>query len=336
MNPGSTNPYGQRILRFTALPGTDPDTSLWILECDHCGYVYGSNNTDAPHRKCRHCQHGPPALPVPTERDAEPWNRDDHLIAFNLYNQIPFGAIVHNPKVIGLAALLARSTGSVTSKLADFARLDPVLRTRAAHPSPRNPPPEEQLWNEFTAHPETVAFESFRLLADRRGQPLELVADITTSDLPTHGADRDTLLRLRVVQSFFRRRVLSAYEFRCCVTGLRQPDLLVATHIVRSAANAALRLDPKNSLCLNALHAQAFQRGLMWIDDNFTVKFSNKLRQIEKKPDPTLTWITSFDGKPLQLPKVFRPDPDLLRRHAEFYRDKKQTIKRSVAPWGPI
>jgi hypothetical protein len=73
----------------------------------------------------------------------------------------------------------------------------------------------------------------------------------------------------------------------------------------------------------------------MWIDDRFVIRFSPKLRPDLKFPNSTLTWITSFDGKPLQLPKTFGPDPDLLLRHAEPFRDKKQ-IKRSVAPWGPI
>jgi hypothetical protein len=46
-------------------------------------------------------------------------------------------------------------------------------------------------------------------------------------------------------------------------------------------------------------------------------------------------WITHYEGKPLQLPRGFSPDLDLLRRHAEPLRPKT-IIKRSVAPWGPI
>jgi len=50
--------------------------------------------------------------------------------------------------------------------------------------------------------------------------------------LPREGIEREALIRVRVNQSFFRRRILSAYEFRCSVTGLSVPELLVASHIV--------------------------------------------------------------------------------------------------------
>lgn len=57
------------------------------------------------------------------------WSREEHILAFNLYSQIPFGTIhVRNPKIQELAKLLDRSTGAVSRKLANFARLDPSLR----------------------------------------------------------------------------------------------------------------------------------------------------------------------------------------------------------------
>jgi putative restriction endonuclease len=335
MKPGHANHHGQQILRCTELPGPDPASQLWVLECDHCGHVYACDSTSAPYTKCRRCQHGPIGLPVPTERDTEPWTRDDHILTFTLYNQIPFGAIARNPEVINLAALLARSVASVHDKLATFARLDPVLQSRIIPRPAHQLTPEEQILNEFTLQPEAVAYESAQLLARRLGQPLARTAEIDDSDLPPPGPDRDALLRLRVTQSFFRRRVLSAYNFRCCVTGLRQLELLVASHIVPCATDPANRLNPRNGLCLNALHARVFDRGLMWIDDHFLIRFSPKLRQDPRYPDPTLTWITSFVGKPLQLPATFSPDPDLLRRHSQPFRPQK-AIQSSVAPWGPI
>ena len=59
------------------------------------------------------------------------WTREEHILAFNLYCQIPFGTIhIRNPKIKELARLLARSVGSVSRKLANFARLDPFLQQR--------------------------------------------------------------------------------------------------------------------------------------------------------------------------------------------------------------
>lgn len=61
------------------------------------------------------------------ERDGEKWARDEHLLAFNLYNAIPFGTIhIRNPRIQKLAKLLERSVNSVSLKFANMARLDPV------------------------------------------------------------------------------------------------------------------------------------------------------------------------------------------------------------------
>jgi putative restriction endonuclease len=244
------------------------------------------------------------------------WTREEHIIAFNLYSQIPFGRIhMGNPKIIELARLIGRSVGSVSYKLSNFARLDPALQARGIRGSPHGAKGEEEVWREFVDHPEALAYESERLLAERLGKPIEEVADIETKDLPPEGLEREATVRVRVNQSFFRRRIISAYEFRCCVTGLAVRELLVASHIVPWAQDAANRLNPRNGLCLNALHDRAFDRGLMWVEENFTVRFSDRLRQ-GSKPDDTLAWLTSFEGRQLCLPVKFSPEPKFLSHHA--------------------
>lgn len=248
------------------------------------------------------------------------WTYEDHVIAFNLYCRLPFGRLHHrNPEIIQLASLLGRTPGSVAMKLSNFASLDPSLQARGIRGLTGIAKGVERVWEEFADEPERLAFESERLLAARLERPVEQVADVATDDLPPPGVERDALVRLRVNQSFFRKRVLSAFEFRCCVTGLAVPELLVASHIVPWAADPAQRLNPRNGLCLNALHDRAFDRHLMWIDDDFVVRFSPRFLKGKRgsKESPALTWATQFDGQPLRMPRNFTPDPDLLRRHRE-------------------
>ncbi|MEK6409392.1 MAG: HNH endonuclease [Acidobacteriota bacterium] len=245
------------------------------------------------------------------------WTRDEHIIAFNLYCQIPFGTIhTRNPKVIELARLLGRSVGSVSYKLANFARLDPTLHKRGIRGLPHGAKGEEEVWRDFSAHPEELAFESQRLVAERLGKTVEETAGVDTEDLPPSGVEREAIVRLRVNQSFFRARVLSAYNFRCCVTGLTITPLLVASHIVPWAEDAENRLNPRNGLCLNALHDRAFDRGLMWVEDGFIIHFSTALKEASGDSKLTVAWLTGFEGKQLLLPKNFSPDAALLRRHA--------------------
>jgi putative restriction endonuclease len=320
--PGDSNQNGQRILRITTERGTDHNARVWILRCDRCSHIYGCNSTDAWERKCPKCQDGEKGLPIPTERDGEDWSREEHIIAFNLYNRIEFGTIhMRNPEVIELAALLGRRVGSASRKLANFSRLDPFHRERDVRGLEHGSKGEERVWNEFAKHPEELAFESATLLAARLGRPVEEIAEVEESELPPAGIERQALVKLRVNQSFFRKRVLSAYEFRCCVTGLTARPLLVASHIVPWAEDAAHRLNPKNGLCLNALHDRLFDRRFMWVDTNFVIQFSKNLFEVDLASKPTVDWLMSFGGKSLLLPKNFRPDAGFLAKHAKRCRD---------------
>jgi putative restriction endonuclease len=327
--PGDLNSNNQKCLRITGVPGNDYNSRRWILECGRCLNIYGCNSTDAWERKCPKCQNGKPGLPVPTERDGEDWNREEHVIAFHVYSRIEFGTIhMRNPAVIELAALLGRKVGSASRKLANFARLDPFHQDRDVTGLPHGAKGEEAVWEEFSEHPENLAFESALLLAARLGCPVTQLADVDESELPPSGIEREVMVKIRVNQGFFRNRVLSAYESRCCVTGLGTPSLLVASHIVPWAEEARHRLNPRNGLCLNALHDRAFDRRLMWIDSNFVLHLSPSLHNSSDASNEAIRWLMSFDGQPLKLPKRFTPDLELLMRHAEACK------RREVAAFG--
>jgi putative restriction endonuclease len=222
---------------------------------------------------------------------------------------------MRNPEVIELAALLGRKVGSASRKLANLSRFDPFLQQRNIKGLPHGAKGEESIWNEFVRNPEELAFESERLLAERGGKSVEEIAQIETADLPPPGKERDAIVRVRVNHKFFSRRVLSAYGFRCCVTGLSVRPLLVASHIIPWSVDPANRLNPRNGLCLNALHDRAFDSHLMWVEKDFIVRISPKLSTIEKPLGPAASWLSGFDGARLILPDNFRPDPDLLMKH---------------------
>ena len=252
-------------------------------------------------------------------RYGENWTRDELILAFALYSEIPFGKIhMGNPKVLKLARLLGRTPGSVSMKLSNFARLDPALQARGIVGLRRGAKGEKEIWDEFRERPEALAFESQELLATKLGKKVEDVAEIRTDDLPREGVEREALIKVRVNQSFFRRRILSAYEFQCCITGLAVRELLVASHIVPWSEDPANRLNTRNGLCLNPLHDRAFDRHLMSIDSELRIRFSRRLLDSSAKEQVALTWLLGFEGKALRLPKNFSPDLDLLSRHARL------------------
>lgn len=87
---------------------------------------------------------------------------------------------------------------------------------------------------------------------------------------------------------------------------------------LRHGGGCAQALNPRNGLCLNALHDRAFDRHLMWIEDGYIIRFSRKLTSaLGLQPSASTSWLTSFDGARLLLPKQFAPDTEFLKRHAE-------------------
>jgi putative restriction endonuclease len=264
------------------------------------GFLLDGNETHRP--RLRRAKHGLSMMPDKSD---------------SCDNEIPFGTIhVRNPRLVELAKLLGRSVSSVSLKLANIARLDPVHQARGVKGMSHGAKGEAEVWREFAQDPEGLALESNRLLAQRLGKSLEEIAEVRTDDLPRSGIERDVLVKVRVNQSFFRRRILSAYNFRCCVTGLATQPLLNASHIVPWAEDAENRLNPKNGLCLNALHDRAFDRHLMWIEPGFVIRFAPSLLNEREPENEAATWLTRSEGQKLVLPKSFSPAPEFLAKHA--------------------
>ncbi len=247
---------------------------------------------------------------------ANNWTREEHILAFNLYNRIPFGKInKSNPEVIELASLIDRTPSSVGMKLGNFGRLDPVLKARGVSGLKNGAKGEVEVWEEFKESPEDLVYESEKLRAKRHNIDISQSAEIVIDDLNLIGKDREILVKQRVNQSFFRRRVLTAYDNKCCITGLAIPQLLVAGHIIPWSQNISLRLNPQNGLSLNMLHDKAFDRGLMWIDENFIIQYSPEFLEEQKQNSSGYDWMKQFEGKRLQLPKGFQPSVEYLKAH---------------------
>ena len=115
-------------------------------------------------------------------------------------------------------------------------------------------------------------------------------------------------------QAFFRDAVLSSYGATCCVTGLAVRECLVASHIVPWKTDQFNRLNPRNGLCLSALHDRAFDRGFITVTTDLRIKVSKVLKK-SRASDFLATSVTRLDGKELLLPEKFFPDPKFLAYH---------------------
>ncbi|MBX3322772.1 MAG: HNH endonuclease [Phycisphaeraceae bacterium] len=115
-------------------------------------------------------------------------------------------------------------------------------------------------------------------------------------------------------QSFFRASVIAAHDGKCCITGITSEPLLRASHIVPWSHDPVLRLDPRNGLCLNALHDAAFDRGLITLSEQFELQISRRLKA--EVPQPVYTeMFESRTGAPITMPERFRPAAEMLEFH---------------------
>jgi predicted restriction endonuclease len=92
----------------------------------------------------------------------------------------------------------------------------------------------------------------------------DTLTDEDSNDYAIENAKREISVRIR--QSKFRKDVLRNFNSKCCLTGISQPDLLVASHIIPWADKVEKRLDPKNGLCLFHLYDKLFDIGYFTID----------------------------------------------------------------------
>ena len=242
------------------------------------------------------------------------WSREELIVAFNLYCKIPFGRIhIRNASVIGLARAIGRTPSSVSWKLANFARLDPALKKRNIAGAAHGAKAEIEIWKEFSNNWEKLAFESELLLEQMTGRVSEPIEEL--QELPI-GKTREAIVRVRINQGFFRAAVLAAYDLRCCITGLSVPSLLNASHIVPWSVDIKNRTNPRNGLCLNALHDRAFDCGLLTVTPNLKVKISRRLKtKPADKGARDFFW--EYDDTSIFLPRRFAPEGDFLRYHNE-------------------
>ena len=133
-----------------------------------------------------------------------------------------------------------------------------------------------------------------------------------TDELP-EGADILQIVATRLNQDFFRNAVLSSYRYACCITGMADPELLIASHIKpwKDSDWKKERTNPRNGLCLNALHDKAFDRGLLTVLPDYTVRISSKL---SGNDDGTM-WIKQCDKQSIILPERFLPCKEFLEYH---------------------
>ncbi len=254
------------------------------------------------------------------------WTKEQLKLAFHLYCQLPFGRLhSRNPEIIQLAKLIGRTPGAVAMKLVNFASLDPAITSTGRAGLGNAGALDKEVWEEFHADWEKLAIEC-EMLRRNLDHAQPVVTDESGELLVPEdysGETRRVLTEQRIKQNFFRRAVLSSYRGRCCMSGLSEPRLLVASHIVPWSKDKANRLNPSNGLCLSAIHDKAFDKGLITLDNDLQIIISENLKQ---RNEAFLQAVfLPLEGRRIELPERFTPDLEFIARHrAEEFVDNRK------------
>lgn len=242
------------------------------------------------------------------------WTREETIIAFNVYCKIPFkSSSKTNPFVIKYANIIGRSPSALNMKIGNFGRLDPELKKQGITGLVNGSKLEEVIWREFNGNWEKLAFESEVLIAKFQNKKIEEIEDIETNNFP-EGKERETIIKTRVNQNFFRSTILSSYNLKCCITGLSIPDFLVASHIKPWAKDKKNRINPRNGLCLNSIHDKAFDKGFITVTPDYEVLISNYFDRYLN--DETVNnFFFKYKNQKIMLPDKFLPSKEFLDYH---------------------
>ncbi|MEZ9820284.1 HNH endonuclease [Shewanella sp. 10N.286.45.A1] len=240
------------------------------------------------------------------------WNRDDLLIAFYLYNQTPFGKISHrNPEIARIAEQLHRTPSSLSMKMANIASCDPIITESGRSGLKGASKADREMWLEMSENWELFYIKSSEAYLNLVNNNENEVIDESSYI----GLERTAQIKSRIGQDQFRKIILSSYNGKCCITGLDNSKLLVASHIIPWSKKPSERLNPCNGLCLSSIHDKAFDQGLITLNSHLEVILSSEL--LNKNQPFTTLCFEEFEGKAITLPTKFAPKEEFLIHHRQ-------------------
>ena len=140
---------------------------------------------------------------------------------------------------------------------------------------------------------------------------------------PENALERRYALRAvkqRLHQASFREAVITAYNGRCALSGLPEPLLLDAAHIVSDKDEQLGQPVVPNGIPLSKIHHAAFDAHLIGIDPDYRLHVSERL--LVQKDGPMLEALKRLNGGTIHLPSRERDRPDRDRLAQRFERFK--------------
>ncbi len=199
-------------------------------------------------------------------------------------------------------------------KLGNFASLDPAMMGKGLKSVSEA---DRVLIETFLKVPEETIIESENAYAELVSpdiHPYGFSEEAAPFYVPDTQTEKMSLVKTRMLQTFFRNTVVSSYKNHCAVCETNVPELLIASHIIPWSKDEKLRLLPTNGICLCASHDRAFDRGLISIEDDYKISLSQRLKKFQNNKYVDLMFFR-FNNQSMKLPFRFLPDKSNLDWH---------------------
>ena len=127
-------------------------------------------------------------------------------------------------------------------------------------------------------------------------------------------------VKQRLHQASFRDAVIAAYRGRCALSGLPEPMLLDAAHIISDGDEKLGQPVVPNGIPLSKIHHAAFDAHLIGIDSDYKVHVAERLRA--QNDGPMLEALKRLHLSALHPPgrDRDRPDRDRLAERFEMFK----------------
>lgn len=247
------------------------------------------------------------------------WTRDQLLVALDVYCRTPFGKFDQsNPEIVRISKLIGRTPSALAMKLSNLAGLDKKIIDSGRSGLSGASNLDRAIWAEMQSDWGKLAIESQRALemfAAKSKESSHTSAQVDKDFAENYeGMTKPVTVEQRMKQSLFRATILSGYKSRCCMSHLGEPRLLIASHIIPWGKDKSNRLNPRNGLCLSALHDRAFDQGMITVTPDYFIKVSRRLMK-QFKNGFLSEGILKLDGVKIRLPDKFLPAPEFLEWH---------------------
>jgi putative restriction endonuclease len=140
--------------------------------------------------------------------------------------------------------------------------------------------------------------------------------------------NRKIEIEQRQKQSLFRKRVMQNFGSKCCVSNIKEKELLVASHIVPWASRIDSRLDQANGLLFYCPYDRLFDKGFISLDDSLRVVVTPDMAECS---NPLRAILEGLSGRQARQPVRWPLKLEYLAYHRSYVLlQSRQAVKNVI------